>query len=82
MGPADVAAIHCSADVEHQNGGVLLRGRVVSAIETDGNYRLDIHLRNQSGASNVSQAGQFHAKTNEPVFVGFANLNTGRGCDW
>ena len=79
MGPADVAAIHCSVDVEHQNGGVSLRGRVVSAIETDGNYRLDIRLRSRSGASNVSQAGQFHAKPNEPVFVGFANLNAGAG---
>ena len=62
MGPADVAAIHCSVDVEHQTGGVSLRGRIISAIEADGNYRLDIRLRSRSGASNVNQAGQFHAK--------------------
>ena len=79
MGPADVAAIHCSVDVEHQRDGVLLRGRVVSAIEADGNYRLDIRLRSRSSSSNVSQAGQFHAKPNEPVFVGLANLSTGAG---
>ena len=53
MGATDAPAIHCSIDAEHQNGGVLLRGRVVSAIETDGNYRLDIHSRSRSGASNV-----------------------------
>ena len=79
MGPTDAPAIHCSIDVEHQSGGVSLRGRVVSPIETDGNYRLDIRLRSRSGASNVSQAGQFHAKPNETVFVGFANLNAGAG---
>ena len=79
MGPTDAPAIHCSIDVEHQSGGVSLRGRVVSATETDGNYRLDIRLRSRSSSSNVSQAGQFHAKPNEPVFVGLANLSTGAG---
>ncbi len=42
MGPTNVAAIHCNVDVVHQNGFVQLRGRVVSAVEIDGNYRLDI----------------------------------------
>ena len=79
MGPADVAAIHCSIDVEHQNSGVSLRGRVVSAVETDGDYRLEIRSHSPSSSSNVSQAGQFHAKPNGPVFVGFANLNIGAG---
>lgn len=79
MGPTDAPSIHCSIDAEYQSGGVSLRGRVVSAIETNGHYRLEIRSHNRSGSSNVSQAGQFHAKPNEPVFVGVANLNTGAG---
>ena len=79
MGPTDAPAIYCSIDVEHQSGGVSLRGRVVSAIETDGRYRLEILSTSRSASSNVSQAGQFHAKPNEPVFVGLANLSTGAG---
>ena len=79
MGPTDAPAIHCSIDVEHQSGGVSLRGRVVSAVETNGDYRLEIRSHRRSSSSSVSQAGQFHAKPNKPVFVGFANLNTGAG---
>ena len=79
MGPTDAPAIHCSIEVDHQSGGVSLRGRVVSAVETDGNYRLEIRSHSRSSSSNVSQAGQFHATPNKPVFVGFANLNTGAG---
>jgi hypothetical protein len=77
MEPTETSAIHCSIDVEHQSGSVSLRGRVVSSIEVDGNYRLEIRSDNRLGSSNVRQAGQFHANANERVFVGFANFNTG-----
>ena len=56
-----------------------LRGRVVSAIETDGNYRVDIRLRGAQSVRrlDLSQAGQFHAKPNEPVFVGASHAPHG-----
>lgn len=80
MGPTNVAAIHCNVDVVHQNGFVQLRGRVVSAVEIDGNYRLDIRKDSRSGgATNAIQAGEFHAMPNEPVFVGVSSFNTEAG---
>ena len=79
MGLSDAPAIHCSIDVEHQSGSVSLRGRVISAVETEGDYRLEIRSYSRSSSSNVSQAGQFRVKPNKPVFVGFANLNTDAG---
>jgi hypothetical protein len=80
MGPTDVAAIHCTIDVEHRNGFVQLRGRVVSAVEIDGNYRLDIRKDSRSGgATKAIQAGEFHAMPNEPVFVGAGSFNIEAG---
>jgi hypothetical protein len=80
MGPMDVAAIHCSVDVEHQNGFVQLRGRILSEVEIDGKYRLDIRKSGRSGGASKSvQAGEFHAGPNEPVSVGAAIFNTEPG---
>ena len=80
MGPTDVAAIHCSVEVEHQNGFVQLRGRIVSDVEIDGDYRLDIRKSGRSGSASKSiQAGDFHARPNEPVSVGATILNTEPG---
>jgi len=80
MGPTDVAAIHCNIEVEHQNGFVQLRGRIVSDVEIDGDYRLDIRKSGRSGgASNSVQAGDFHARPHEPVSVGATILNTEPG---
>jgi hypothetical protein len=79
MGPTDTPAIHCSIDVKYQSGSVSIRGRVISSIDTGGSYQLEIRSDNRLGSSNVIQAGQFHAYANEPVFIGFANLNGGAG---
>ena len=65
--------------VEYQSGSVSIRGRVISSLDTGGYYRLEIRSDNRLGSSNVSHAGQFHANANEPVFIGFANLNGGTG---
>lgn len=75
----DAPAIHCSIDVEHHNDQVSLRGRIVSATATSGDYRLEIRSRSRSGDSDVSQAGTFNAEPKDAVFVGFANLTMGTG---
>ena len=80
MGPTDIAAIQCSVDVKHQNGFVQLRGRIVSGVEIDGNYRLDIRKSTRFGGASTSiQAGDFRASPNEPVSVGHTILNTEPG---
>ncbi len=79
MASADLPAIHCSVDVEHQKSSVSLRGRIVSATATSGDYRLEIQSRSRSGSSNVSQAGRFKAEPAAPVFVGLANLSMEAG---
>lgn len=76
---APPAAIQCSLDVEHRSANVVLRGRIVSAIETDGSYRLEIVKTSRSGSSNINQSGTFQAKANQPLFVGMANLDAGPG---
>ncbi len=75
----DAPAIHCNIDVEHQRSSVSLRGRIVSATATSGDYRLEIQSRSRSSSSNVSQAGKFAAKPQTPVFVGLANLSMEAG---
>ncbi len=56
-----------------------LRGRIVSAGATSGDYRLEIQSPSRSGSSDVSQAGQFGAVPEAPVFVGLANLSMEAG---
>ncbi len=76
---ADAPAIPCNIDVEHRSSSVSLRGRIVSAGATSADYRLEIQSRSRSGSSDVSQAGQFEAVPEAPVFVGLANLSMETG---
>lgn len=79
MASADAPAIHCNIDVEHQSSSVSLRGRIVSARGTSGDYRLEIQARSRSGSSEVNQAGQFEVEPQAPVFLGLANLSMEAG---
>ncbi len=79
MALADAPAVHCNIDVEHRSGSVSLRGRIVSATATSGDYRLEIQSRSRSGSSDVSQAGQFEAEPRALVFVGLAELSMEAG---
>ncbi len=79
MASTDAAAIYCEIEVVRQNRSVSLRGRVVSASATSGDYRLEIQSRGPSGTSDVSQAGPFSGNPGTPVFLGLANLTMASG---
>ena len=76
MAPVDQPpAIVCSIVQEEIGDHLQLRGRVVAARNTQGNFSLRVVKTGSSGSSTIAQSGTFSTPANAETLLGSARFN-------
>ena len=74
--------IVCTLAQDSFDGGVRLRGRVVSEQDAHGEYRLKVRKTGPSGSTNLNQKGPFSAPANTETYVGSTNISLEQGAQY